>query len=100
MNLANHEPFAKILFTDTQKTYMAYALTAAYLPKFSSPQAFTCMVRQNFPPPKYFLCTVGRSYYKLKLTASGNPEKLKKAVGATAVESVFNTFRRTLLCGA
>ena len=37
---------------------------------------------------------------KLKLTASGNPEKLKKAVGATAVESVFKTFRRTLLCGA
>ena len=30
---------------------MAYALTVAYLPNFSSPIAFTCMVHQNFPPP-------------------------------------------------
>ena len=30
---------------------MAYALTVAYLPIFSSPTAFTFMVHQNFPPP-------------------------------------------------
>ena len=54
--MANHELFAKIfltniIFTDTRKTYTAYALTVAYLPNFSSPIAFTCMVRQNFPLP-------------------------------------------------
>ena len=55
-NLANLELFAKIFltninFTDTWKTYMAYALTVAYSPYFSSPIAFACMVHQNFPPP-------------------------------------------------
>ena len=30
----------------------------SYLSNFSLPIAFTCTVRQNFPPPKYFLCTV------------------------------------------
>ena len=38
-------------YPDLRKTYMAYALTVAYLPIFSSPTAFTFMVHQNFPPP-------------------------------------------------
>ena len=42
------------IFTDT----LAYALTVAYSPHFSSPLAFTCMVHQNFPLPNIFLCTV------------------------------------------
>ena len=49
--LVNCELFAKIssrIFTDTLKMY---ALTVAYLPNFSSPIAFTCMVRQNFSLP-------------------------------------------------
>ena len=29
--------------------YLGYALTVAYLPKFSSSIAFTCIVCQNFP---------------------------------------------------
>ena len=32
--------------------YLAYALTVAYSSNFSSPIAFTCMVCQNFSPPK------------------------------------------------
>ena len=50
--LANHELFAKFslpIFTDTPKMYLAYALTVAYLPNFSSSIAFTCVVCQNFP---------------------------------------------------
>ena len=56
-NLANREPFAKIsspVFTDIQKAYMAYALTVANSPNFSSPIAFTCTVHQNFLPPNIF----------------------------------------------
>ena len=52
VNLANHELFAKIflqIVTDTPKMYLAYALTVAYLPNFSSPIAFTGMVCQKFP---------------------------------------------------
>ena len=53
--LANYElfdspKFFSPIFTDTPKMYMAYALTVAYSPNFSSPIAFTCMVHQNFPP--------------------------------------------------
>ena len=33
--------------------YLAYALTVARSPKFSSPIAFTCMVHHNFPSPKF-----------------------------------------------
>ena len=36
--------------------YLAYALTVAYLPNFSSPIAFTYMVHQNFPPTETFPC--------------------------------------------
>ena len=35
----------------TLKMYLAYPLTVACLPNFSSLIAFTCMVHQNFPPP-------------------------------------------------
>ena len=41
--------FSSLIFTDTWKTYMAYALTVAYLPNFSSPIAYTYMLFQNFP---------------------------------------------------
>ena len=44
--------FSLPIFTYTVKMYLAYALTLASSPKFSLPIAFTCMVRQNFPPPK------------------------------------------------
>ena len=46
---ANHEPFIHRYM----ETYMAYALTVAYSPNFSSPIAFTCMVCQ-ISPTKYF----------------------------------------------
>ena len=37
------------IFIDTLKMYLAYALTVARSPKFSSPIAYTCMVDHNFP---------------------------------------------------
>ena len=52
-NLANYELFTKIFLTNIQKMYLAYALTVAYSPNFSSPIAFTCMVHQN-PPRQIF----------------------------------------------
>ena len=48
---AIRQDFPRQIFTDTPKMYLAYTLTVAYLPKFSSPIAFTSMVRQNFPSP-------------------------------------------------
>ena len=51
-NLANRELFAKIFLTSINRyteMYLAYALTVAYSPKFSSPIAFTCKVHQYFP---------------------------------------------------
>ena len=33
--------------------YLAHALTVAYSPKFSLPIAFTYMVHQTFPLPKF-----------------------------------------------
>ena len=51
-NLVNREPSANIFLTDTWKAYMAYTLTVAYLPNFSLPIAFTCMVHQTFSLPK------------------------------------------------
>ena len=45
--------FSLPLFTDTPKMYLVYALTVTYLPNFSSPIALTCMVCQNFLPPKF-----------------------------------------------
>ena len=47
--LANHELFAKLLFTDTPKMYLACTLTLAYSPNFSLSIAYTCMVCHNFP---------------------------------------------------
>ena len=41
------------IFIDTPKLYLAYAMTLAYLPIFSSPIAFTCMVRQKVPLPNF-----------------------------------------------
>ena len=49
LTIANHCGHIPAIFTDTRKIYMAYALTVAYSPNFSSPIAFTCMVHQNFP---------------------------------------------------
>ena len=60
LNLVNHELFTKIFLTNIHRhteMYLAYALAVAYLPNFSSPIAFTCMVDQIFPT-KYFPCTV------------------------------------------
>ena len=54
--LENHELFAKIFLANIYrytKMYLAYALTITYLPNFSLPIPLTCMVRQNFPPPKF-----------------------------------------------
>ena len=45
--LANHEPFTKT-FPDNIHIYVAYP------PYFSSPMAFTCIVHQNFPLPKFY----------------------------------------------
>ena len=50
------------IFTDTQKMDMTYALTVTYLPNFSLPIAFTCMVHQNFPPPNIFHVRYKLSY--------------------------------------
>ena len=55
VNLTNRELFALIFLTNIHKMYLAYALTAAYLPKFSLPIAFTGMVHQIFPPPKFLM---------------------------------------------
>ena len=48
--------FSSPIFADKPKDtlkmhFIYYALTIAYLPNFSLPIAFTCTVRQNFPPP-------------------------------------------------
>ena len=50
--------FSSSIFTDTLKMYLAYALTVAYLPKFSLPIAFTCTVCQKIFPAKHFLCGI------------------------------------------
>ena len=67
-NLVNHELAIcqnfSLIFTDTPKMYMEYALTVAYLPNSFSPIAFTCMVCQNFSLAKYFPCTV-HNYRKM-----------------------------------
>ena len=52
------------------KHIMAYALTVAYLPNFSSPIAFTCMVHQNFTPPnishvRYLHMNNSTEYYNI-----------------------------------
>ena len=39
--LVNRELFAMSIFTDAPKMYLAYALTVAYSPNFSSPIPFT-----------------------------------------------------------
>ena len=54
-NLENHELFAKPIFTDTPKLYLAYALTYLICQNFPChlPIALTCMVHQNLPPPKF-----------------------------------------------
>ena len=55
-NLVNHQLFAKT-FLDNIHRYtenvVAYALTVAYSPYFSSPIAFTCMLCQKFSLPKF-----------------------------------------------
>ena len=45
--------FSSPICTDTLKTCLAYALTGAYLPKFSLPiaKAFTYMFAKIFPLP-------------------------------------------------
>ena len=53
-NLTNCELFTKIFLANIHM-YVAYALTVAYLPKFSSPLSFTCTVC----PAKYFPCSIG-----------------------------------------
>ena len=69
VNLANRDLFAKIFLHRYTEMYLAYALTVAYSPNFSSPIAFTCMVCQNFSPPNIscvqyqllsFTCPSGR----------------------------------------
>ena len=65
------------IFTNTPKMYLAYAVTVAYSPNFSSPNAFTCMVRQNFFLPKisrvqylsllFCFITFRRAYSQLRL---------------------------------
>ena len=48
VNLVNRELFAEIFLTNIHrytKTVLAYALTVANLPIFSSPITFTCMVQ-------------------------------------------------------
>ena len=42
--------FCSLILTDARNTYIAYALTEAYLPNFSLPIAFTYMIRQSFLP--------------------------------------------------
>ena len=56
VNLVNSSKFSSAIFTDTPKTFLEYALTVDYSPNFSLPIAFTCMVRQNFPPPNSYFC--------------------------------------------
>ena len=53
--------------------YLAYALTVAYLPNFSLPIAFTCMVHQKFSITKIFLCTI----LDVPLCSVGEGEKRK-----------------------
>ena len=56
--LANRELFTKIFLASIHRhteMYLAYALTVAYSPNFSSPIAFTCMVHKNFPLPNISL---------------------------------------------
>ena len=53
--IVSHLPkFSLPIFTGTQKTYIAYALTVAYSLNFSSPITFL----PKFSPTKYFPCTV------------------------------------------
>ena len=60
------------------KMYLAYALTVAYSPNFSSPIAFTCMVRQNFPLPnishvQYSICSLPNMVVKYGTIARAKP---------------------------
>ena len=81
-NLGNRETnFFSSIFTDTQKTYMVYALTVAYSPNVSSPNfslpiAFTCMVHHNFPHqifPVYCIVFI-YTYCTLFVIVYGKPE--------------------------
>ena len=46
--------YSSQVFRYTPKMYLAYALSVAYLPNFSLPIAFSCMVQQNFLLPNIF----------------------------------------------
>ena len=52
-------------YTENVFGILAYALTVAYSPNFSSPVAFTCMVCQN-SPAKYFPCIVHMVVHRVK----------------------------------
>ena len=57
VNLANHEPFAKLFLTNIHRytENVSDFIYLAYLPNFSSPVAFTCMVCQNITLPNISL---------------------------------------------
>ena len=67
---------------------MAYALTVGYLPNFSSPVAFTCMIRQNFP------CQIFPVYNMLKVVSACKPclaiKKLPPNSRVTIRDNEFN----------
>ena len=65
--------FSWPIFTDTSKMYLAYALTVAYSPNFSSPIPFTCTVCQNFPSLNISRVPYDRYFWrKNNLTNFGN----------------------------
>ena len=59
LQIVSYSPkLSSLIFTDTPKIYLAYALTVAYLPSFCLPIAFTNMVCQKFHPPNNIISHV------------------------------------------
>ena len=50
--------FSSSILTDMTKLYLEHLLTLLYLPTFSLPITFICMIYQKFLPTKVFSCTV------------------------------------------
>ena len=97
--------FTKIsspIFTDTLKMYLAYALTVAYSPSFSSPIAFTCVAYKNLPPPniscvRYVMVTMGLLISYHMLDADGYTVRMTSEVGVyTHTSQSYNYFDKIL----
>ena len=88
VNLANRELFDKIFLGNIHKcteNVSAYALTVAYLPKFSSPIAFTCVVCQKLNGIWAYKYVCGLFIYsEACFLTTGNDYRLRSHTGDTS----------------